>query len=128
MTHTCRAPVGPAGIAGADEVVQQLGCWPCFHDAEVVELTLRRDAESTLTIDCPDPRASGSWVCVVFSLREVAELELADFNCQNVIGQLDVEPVDGQLRLSMRPCFGLSGWIQAHEIRVRVDDDRAQDS
>jgi hypothetical protein len=123
-THECRAPAGPSGVSGAEDLVRQLGCWPCFHDAEIVELALDRTGESTLKLSVLDPRTTGACIRVVFGIREISGLELQEFSSQNVIGQLQIEEVDGEQRISMSPCYGLNGWIQARDVRVRVEDDR----
>src|SRR5262245_9364652 len=99
MAHSCRAPAGPVGLAGADQVVRKIGCWPCFHDAEVVELALRREGESMLTIHALDPRTNEGWVRVVFTLRDISGLELQEFSSQNVINELEITSVGAEHRL-----------------------------
>jgi hypothetical protein len=112
----------PDGLSGTDAVVQWFGGWPDFHDAEVVSLTLARSTESLLRV-CPYYPAKPAMVD--FILEQVTDLELADFSVQNVISGLSVEARADQtdqkaVRITMGPCFGLSGWIDAKRVRLQV--------
>jgi hypothetical protein len=48
-------------IPGANAIVEMLGSWPSFHDAEIVRLRLERDGVSTVSIQLvgPDGRCKG---------------------------------------------------------------------
>jgi len=112
----------PETISGKDAVVQWFGGWPDFHDAEVVSLTLARSGESLLRVY---PYYPAKPAMVDFVLEQVTDLELADFSGQNVISGLSVEgrtdqTGQGATRISMGPCFGLSGWIDAKRVRLQV--------
>ena len=37
-------------IPGADAVVQRVGYWPTFHDAEIVRVYIQRDGESRVKV------------------------------------------------------------------------------
>lgn len=37
-------------VLGSELVVEWFGSWPAFHDAEILALLLRRDAESRLEV------------------------------------------------------------------------------
>jgi hypothetical protein len=112
----------PETLTGKDAVVEWFGGWPDFHDAEVVSLTLARSGESLLRVY---PYHPAKPAMVDFVLEQVTDLELADFSGQNVISGLSVEGRTDQTgqeatRISMGPCFGLSGWIDAKRVRVQV--------
>jgi len=93
-----------------------------FHDAEIISLNLSREGTSTLTIQ-PFPPDNAD--LVHFKLENVADLELADFSCQNVISSLSVEQrsVDNSkpaLRIRLGACYGLCGWIEAERISLEL--------
>jgi Immunity protein 50 len=113
----------PAELSGKDGVVQSLGRWPNFADAEIIRLTLNREGESVLRIRTAEPNTPAA--VVDFVLEGIADLELADFSVQNVISSLGIAQnarKDGEqvLRLTLGACFGLSGWIEAKRIRVQL--------
>lgn len=101
-------------IPGKEQVVQRIGKWPSFHDAEIVELKLVRQGESVLQIKTMYPPGE-----VFFYLENIVELELADFSEQNVIQDLHLEKDEQGVRLSLEPCYGLAGWIVAKTIRAK---------
>ena len=107
-------------FSGAETVRQWFGSWPEFHDAEIISLTLCRLGESVLRVY---PYAPEKPATVEFWLSEITDLEIADFSHQNVIFSLSIEQVTNEngeavFRLTMLPCFGLSGRIDAKRLRV----------
>ena len=61
-------------------------------------------------------------VVVSFELTGAADLCLEDFNHQNVIDRLSIEKLpSGLYRLTMEPCYGLSGWIDARTISITLE-------
>ncbi len=116
-------------LPGAADVINWFGYMPTFHDAEVIELRLRRGTDSTLLIHfwhtTNELDEQGQFVrdknaVVAFSLEEVTDLDLTEFGHQNVISGLELEQVDGGLQLTLLPSFGLSGTITAKEISVKI--------
>jgi len=59
-------------------------------------------------------------VVVEFILDEVSNLSLDGFSSQNVISSLGIERIKTGVRLVLRPCFGLSGSIEAERVSIRV--------
>ena len=57
---------------------------------------------------------------ICFELRNVTDLELAEFNYQNVIFDLTVQHTDRGYRLNLEPCFGVSGYIEANQLTVQI--------
>jgi hypothetical protein len=93
-------------IAGAAMLLEHFGYWPSFHDAEVLHVSLDRhkDAPPTLTLRVHafdstgelDARGYGVLQkhCVAtMRFTDVADVELAGFNVQNVLGGLTIAPV-----------------------------------
>jgi Immunity protein 50 len=72
-------------ITGAQELVSRLGRWPSFHDAEIIQVQLVRDAPSTLTVRLMGPDDAGALVTFIF--ENILDLTLTgeDVNGQNVI-------------------------------------------
>jgi hypothetical protein len=108
-------------IHGADELSRRLGGWPSFHDAEVIDFCARRSGESSLTLRLAQ---TAEQTVVEFVLVGVVGLEVMDFNEQNVIGSLDVEPEGDGVVLRLWPCYGFNGWIKARSVSVRVRSPR----
>jgi hypothetical protein len=109
-------------IAGAETLKKWFGSWPSFHDAEVITLSLVRKGPSILRIY---PYCPGKAATVNFILEDVTDVELHDFSSQNVIMSLEVERAidqnaDPVYRLSLSPCYGLAGRIDAKSIRVEL--------
>jgi immunity protein 50 of polymorphic toxin system len=119
-----KANIAPTGIANAEAVVSAFGFWPSFHDAEVHRATLDRgsgDEQPSITIVVHAFASDGSIdekgyyrivtsVLVTLKCRDVSASELYDLGEQNVLSSLDFEPtVDGAVRVTLAPCYGLSG-------------------
>lgn len=117
-------------IQGSDSVVRWFGVWPDFHDAEILYLNLTRSGESALRVF---PDSSQKPAFVDFFLEEVTDLELADFSSQNVIYCLDIQTVTDQtnteaVRLTLAPCYGLAGRIDAKRIRKLFPENPRSDA
>lgn len=117
-------------IAGAELVMDWFGKWPSFHDAEIVSILLARAGESVLRIYpyCPQKPAT-----VNFVFSDVTDVELQDFSHQNVIFDLNIETAVDQngenaFRLTMYPCYGLAGRIDAKSLRVEVSPGKSPDA
>jgi hypothetical protein len=102
-------------IPGTDKLLQWFGGDPSFHDGEVLELHLDRSGTSWIRIMTVYKPA-----IITFAFRDITNLELADFSCQNVISSLDLEKRDGVLRLTMGPCYGIAGFIEAKWVSVEL--------
>jgi hypothetical protein len=97
-------------IPGTEEVLSALGWWPSFHDAEVLHFSLSRGAtpdqktsEAKLDVQVREyePRNEGTAqyelvlikdVTIHFSFIGVEEIQVEDFNFQNVINSLVIRP------------------------------------
>jgi len=120
----------PLQIPGREVVIEWFGEWPSFHDAEIVALRLARSGSSLLQVYPYYPRKPAT---VNFIFDEVTDVELSDFSVQNVIIGLDIEQVTDQtksdaIRVTLGPCFGLSGRIDAKRLRLEVVPGKCPDS
>jgi hypothetical protein len=102
-------------IPGADKLFQWFDGAPSFHDAEVLELHFARSGKSWIRIMTVYKPAT-----VTFSLEGIPDLELADFSCQNVISDLELDRRGGVFRLTMSPCYGIAGYVEAAGIAIDV--------
>lgn len=116
-------------LHGSDTVMQWFGGWPSFHDAEVISLYMARAGESVLRVYpyYPDKPAT-----VDFIFEEITDVELADFSGQNVIFYLGIEEVVDQtkekaIRVTLGPCYGLAGRIDAKRLRVELVPGKSPD-
>jgi hypothetical protein len=100
-------------IPGADKLLRWFAGEPSFHDGEVLELHLDRSGPSWIRIMTAYKPA-----IVTFTLEDITDLELADFSCQNVISGLDLEKRDDVFHLTMGPCYGIAGFIDARRVSV----------
>ena len=103
-------------ISGIEEIISWYGEWPSFHDAEILELHLERTGRSWMKIY----NVWNKHGVITFNMEEVIDLELADFSHQNVIGGLKLEKTPKGLRLTMTPCYGLAGYLEAKRMSVEL--------
>jgi len=129
----------PPDIPGADSVVEWFGHWPSFHDAEVLELELRRSGVSHLRIHAWNTSnetylEDGKEYCVLekhaivtFDFEGLVGLDLGEFNEQNVLGSPYVDRQDGVFCITLAPCWGLNGLIKASRLRVSISPGKPDD-
>jgi hypothetical protein len=122
-------------IPGADEVLAALGYWPSFHDAEVLTFAISRGekptdykSEAHLTVQVREyaPRHEGTAqfemsivknVVITFAFTGVESLQVEDFNFQNVINSIRIEPITastaaGRLRVKVESIYGFgANWL-----------------
>jgi Immunity protein 50 len=107
-------------IPGTEEVLSALGRWPSFHDAEVIHFSLSRGAtpdaktsEAKLDVQVREyePRNVGTAeyelvlikdVIIRFTFTGVEEVQVEDFNFQNVINSLVIHPATEEARERIR--------------------------
>jgi Immunity protein 50 len=117
-------------VPGADQVVAWFGHWPSFHDAEILEINLKRKGrswlrlrvfETTSEVDSQGQLILDRHAVVTFWLERVGDLELADFSVLNVIFGLQVAPVANGFRVTLAPCYGVNGYIEAAQVSVSLE-------
>ena len=125
-------------IPGAAAVVAWFGYWPTFHDAEVLELHVRR--RGTLTLSLHTWRLSDKryeedgkqfivlekHAVVTFEMSGKVRVELGGLDNENVLGCLDVERVNGTFRFKLWYVEGLVGQIEAPTVRVSIAPGEAK--
>jgi hypothetical protein len=133
-----------ARIEGSEKLIGIFGRWPSFHDAEVIELRLRRDAEDSkekgqagplLTVKVhlwettSEVDSNGFYVLrnhTVATLRfhAVEDFKLEGFNHQNVIFGLEITDEQGpqntspSFTVSFDASFGLDATFKCAHVEV----------
>lgn len=118
-------------VAGGAELLDWFGRVPSFHDAEIIDLHLKRGDISKLRIDAwnmTEKVKKGYLIAekhavVEFSLDRITYLDLDEFNHQNVIAGLILSREDRHegatvYQISLEPCYGLAGIIRAEGVSV----------
>jgi Immunity protein 50 len=117
-------------VPGAEEVVRWFGEWPSFHDAEVLEVSLRRKGRSSIRVHAwrmtNEVNADGYFVLdrhavVTIWLEGITDLELGDFSVQNVIANLEVRPHEAGFRVTLWPIYGVGGHIDAARVTLSLE-------
>jgi len=126
-------------IKGAKLVTDVYGRWPTFHDAEVLRIVLDRGTSEdgpSLAMDIRtfestnQTAATGYFILrnekvVSFRFASVTELELGDFNHQNVLFDLRIDRVceegsDAHFEVSLNPSHGASALFRCREAVVQA--------
>ena len=107
----------PEYISGSKKVIEALGYWPSFHDAEVVSFSVERalpfKADCTLArlaVHIQQYEAVGEGtpqyelvlcksIVLRFLFQGICALKSSDFNHQNVIDSISVSPVTTEDRV-----------------------------
>jgi Immunity protein 50 len=121
-------------IPGTEEVLSALGWWPSFHDAEVIHFSLSRgatpdakksEAELDVQVREYEPRHEGTGqyelvliknVIIRFAFAGVEEVQVEDFNFQNVINSLAIRKEAGEagerIRVEVESIYGFGAtWL-----------------
>jgi len=114
-------------VPGARALCEWFGDWPSFHDAEVIGLSLEREAPSELRVktwrmtnrtDTKGYFVLEKHVEVIFRIEEIADLELFGFSVQNVISGLILSEHGDGVQIELGPCYGLAGKIIARGVSI----------
>jgi hypothetical protein len=128
----------PPHIVGAEKVISIFGHWPTFHDAEILDAHLTRDRgspksprlELVLRWKLPPSTGHASDSQITLLFNDVEEVELSEFNHQNVVNSLTVSALDHDwLAVDLNSSFGLFGSFRCRAVEVvevlRLDTARA---
>lgn len=124
-------------INGSEKLIDAWGDWPSFHDAEIIQCSFERAfpvefgcnitrllihlrqyisiGENTADYQIIQTKS----VLAKFVFSSVSDLELSDFNHQNVINSFTVSPIfkDNKIGLlvDIEPAWGLGGFFRCTE-------------
>jgi hypothetical protein len=131
-----------ADVPGGPALIAWFGQVPNFHDAEIVSLSLRRRATSSLSIhawnrtrevDARGYLVLNKHAVVTFTLEDILDIQLGGFSHQNVIADLLLrralerperrpfywlDPLPSDFEIELEPCFGLDGIIRCRKVSV----------
>ena len=137
-----------SSIQGGPELMAWFSGAPSFHDAEIVELSLRRREPSILRVhtwimrrevDAQGRFVQDKHVVVTFAMEGMMDIQLQGFNDQNVIAELIVRAAPdrpdrqpyyafdrspGDLEIEIEPCFGLSGLMRCQSVSINIAPGR----
>ena len=123
-------------VGHSSRLTDIFGYWPSFHDAEVISLSLHRDA-----VVSPGPTLvafihvfemtsevseSGHFICrkhtlVDIQFSDVEDLKLEDFNHQNALNHLRIlesTTRPGRLAVFLDSAYGLDGTFTSSAVEV----------
>ena len=131
-----------AHIANSEKVIEALGYWPTFHDAEVISFLVERalplrngysSARVAVHVRMYETVGEGTAqyaqvlsksVLIRFAFSTVSELELSDFNHQNVINSITVERTGskglGGLQVTIESIWGFGGTLRCMSASVET--------
>ncbi|GAB2955952.1 hypothetical protein GCM10027048_22540 [Hymenobacter coalescens] len=119
-------------IHHAKVVWQRFGCWPSFHDAEIVRVTLEANpgyfpsATFVLKTWAPATPAGPAGLCwLTLRFANITTLELEGFGHQNVIFSMDFAHTADALECTMDASVGLDAYLVAESATVVSLTDRA---
>ncbi len=109
-------------VSNPEAVTGALGSWPSLHDAEIIGLDMRREGEPeiTLTIVAIPYNPLGTVPHSLMKIRfiSVADVELFDWNNQNVVFSLTGRSKDDRKELRISASYGLAGTFTFREADV----------
>lgn len=127
----------PTYICNSEKVIDALGYWPGFHDAEVISFSAARaapgQAGKTSARLCVNVRqykevgvgtADYEIVCcksvlIEFLFIDLQRLSLEDFNHQNVINSITFSRLEnGAIEVELESIYGVGGVICCTNVEV----------
>lgn len=133
----------PAGVKNTEKVIEELGYWPSFHDAEVISVSAARalagdpvPTSARLCVNFCEYKEIGSgtadyeMVCsknllIDFLFYDLHYLSFEDFNHQNVVDSIEFKLLENQsIEVIVASIFGIDGVIRC--ARVEVGDVTSQ--
>lgn len=128
-------------ISGGRALLDWFGEEPCFHDAEILRVTLDRSGASLLQVHgwrmTGDVAPDGFLVrdrhaIVSFHLAGITDLVLDGFSTQNVVSGLILRRAaergrsaylpaaasSDDFEIELMPCYGLDGFIRARDVSI----------
>lgn len=110
-------------LSGASELKAELGYWPSFHDAEIIEICIRTQGISEIKVrpvKQEAPKRKTQNVIVVLQIAEIESLNLTGFYSQNIILELRITANRDGFHIDIDGTVGLSGQITAKQISVKL--------
>ena len=124
------------GIENKELIESIFGGWPSFHDAEIHSILITRDCDSGPQMDVTihhweltsEVNSKGYFVSshhtlTMLRFSSLSDLQLAGFNHQNVLWQLEISELadadpDSRFSVGMPTSFGCEASFKCKAIRV----------
>ena len=110
--------IAEATPSSVDTLEQHFGCWPSFHDAELLEIHLARKGQSHLVVRLAENPNYKNRPDLKFIFNNVSDLELDDFSSQNILFDMHLEESEGRWKLLLSPSYGIGGYVVAADITI----------
>ena len=126
-----------ADIPGGSKVLDWFGRVPRFHDAIILELTLRNSKESCLRIHAwnmtNEVDQNGFFVLakhavVTISAHHVTSIQLDDFDTSAIIFDLTIRKHGDQYTISWSSSYGISESFKAKKLRMELQPGKPVES
>jgi hypothetical protein len=113
------------------------GRTPRFHDAEMLEIVLASNGQSSLKIhtwemtdkvDAKGYFVLDKHVVVTITLKEVTHIALTDFNLTGIIADLKITPTDEGYEFAWESSYGVEGTLRAKRARFDLQAGKPGDS
>jgi hypothetical protein len=126
-------PIMLEAVEGAKTLYDWFGYRPSFHDAEVIRLELNRSGPSSLSVltrettgevDQKGYHVPAKNATVDFMIEGILDLDFKGFSHQNVVGYIEVEKTANGFLVTLSPCYGLAGTIEASKISIQVSPEK----
>jgi hypothetical protein len=135
-----------AHISGTDRVIESLGYWPSFHDAEVISFSAERalpfkhgETAARLAVHVRQYKTVGAGtpnyeqvlhqsILIKLLFKGACELDVSDFNHQNVIDAINVTSIESNendlanLLVSIPSIWGFGGTFRCQSAEVESID------
>lgn len=127
----------PSCVQNTEKVVEALGFWPSFHDAEVISISASRSGDgypasssARLSVNVRYYKEIGQGtvdyekVCfqgllIEFLFHDLHSFSVEDFNHQNVIDSIEFSSKDEQLiEVNVSSIFGFGGVLRCARVEV----------
>ena len=116
-------------IKNSYKVIDFLGSWPVFHDAEITKVELDRELPDLIMtiytfllskeIDEKGFLKKQKECLITFQFGSLKNLEISNFNHQNVISGLVFKPTaDNEIEVLINSIYGLEGKFVCNDINV----------
>jgi hypothetical protein len=117
-------------------VLQRFGSWPSFHDSEIHSILLDRDGPDGPYLEMrihvfttkADVDKEGRYIrdkqaMVTMRFSGIESEEIVEFNEQNAIFDLDMQPDQGRIAVVISSSYGCAGSFTCKHVAIKSVED-----
>lgn len=114
-------------IIGASRLVDWFGSWPTFQDAQLIEVNLSTEEDSSIKLRTAErkpndtARGVGKIALVTFYVNEIIDVQLQGFSKESVLSELQIEQSGDAFKISWTSAASTSGSITAGKVSVGLN-------